>query len=78
VPQDHDVSSAALCFFIHVIYAISCLIIRSLSVMLSRISFHVLIRQLERDCNIDNVPALRQLALKDEHGFVIHLGSRLH
>nr|GEZ13604.1 hypothetical protein [Tanacetum cinerariifolium] len=33
---------------------------------------------LERGCNIDNVPALRQLALKDEHGFDIHLGSRLH
>nr|GEW64113.1 hypothetical protein [Tanacetum cinerariifolium] len=45
VPQDYDVSSATLCFFIHVIYAISCLYIRSLSVMLSRISFHVLIRQ---------------------------------
>nr|GEV92533.1 hypothetical protein [Tanacetum cinerariifolium] len=45
VPQDHDVSSATPCFFIHVIYAISCLDIRSLSVMLSRISFHVLIRQ---------------------------------
>nr|GEV37297.1 retrovirus-related Pol polyprotein from transposon TNT 1-94 [Tanacetum cinerariifolium] len=34
--------------------------------------------KLERGCNIDNVPALRQLALKDEHGFVIHLGSWLH
>nr|GEU81549.1 zinc finger, CCHC-type, retrotransposon Gag domain protein [Tanacetum cinerariifolium] len=45
VPQDRDVSSATLCFFIHVIYAMSCLYIRSLSVMLSRISFHVLIRQ---------------------------------
>nr|GEU65998.1 hypothetical protein [Tanacetum cinerariifolium] len=33
---------------------------------------------LERGCNIGNVPALRQLALKDEHGFVIHLGSWLH
>nr|GEV06397.1 UBN2 domain-containing protein [Tanacetum cinerariifolium] len=33
-------------FLIHVIYAISCLYIRSLSVMLSRISFHVLIRQI--------------------------------
>nr|GEZ04523.1 hypothetical protein [Tanacetum cinerariifolium] len=33
---------------------------------------------LERGCNIDNVPAKRQLALKDEHGFVIHLESRLH
>nr|GEX81962.1 hypothetical protein [Tanacetum cinerariifolium] len=33
---------------------------------------------LERGCNTDNVHALRQLALKDEHGFVIHLGSRLH
>nr|GEV48440.1 putative ribonuclease H-like domain-containing protein [Tanacetum cinerariifolium] len=45
VPQDYDVSSATPCFFVHVIYAISCLYIRSLSVMLSRISFHVLIRQ---------------------------------
>nr|GFA75799.1 hypothetical protein [Tanacetum cinerariifolium] len=34
--------------------------------------------ELERGCNTDNVPALRQLALKDEHGFVTHLGSRLH
>nr|GFA00041.1 hypothetical protein [Tanacetum cinerariifolium] len=33
---------------------------------------------LERGCNIGNIPALRQLALKDEHGFIIHLGSRLH
>nr|GEV30612.1 Gag-Pol polyprotein [Tanacetum cinerariifolium] len=33
---------------------------------------------LERGCNIGNVPTLRQLALKDEHGFVIQLGSRLH
>nr|GFA44803.1 calcineurin B-like protein 4 [Tanacetum cinerariifolium] len=33
---------------------------------------------LERGCNIGNVPALRQLALKDEYGFVIHIGSRLH
>nr|GEV62286.1 myb domain protein 62 [Tanacetum cinerariifolium] len=32
-------------FLIHVIYAISCLYIRSLSVMLSRISVHVLIQQ---------------------------------
>nr|GEW47939.1 hypothetical protein [Tanacetum cinerariifolium] len=38
----------------------------------------VLALELERDCNIDNVSALRQLALKDEYGFVIHLGSRLH
>nr|GFB85824.1 peptidase C48, SUMO/sentrin/Ubl1 [Tanacetum cinerariifolium] len=45
VPQDHDVSFATLCFLIHVIYAMSCLYIRSLSVMLNRISFHVLIRQ---------------------------------
>nr|GFA99248.1 hypothetical protein [Tanacetum cinerariifolium] len=49
VPQDHDVSSATLCFFIHVIYAISCPYIRSLSVMLSRISFHVLIRQIRAE-----------------------------
>nr|GEX78596.1 putative ribonuclease H-like domain-containing protein [Tanacetum cinerariifolium] len=34
--------------------------------------------KLEQGCNIDNVPAIRQLALKDEHGFVIHLGSWLH
>nr|GEY87711.1 hypothetical protein [Tanacetum cinerariifolium] len=45
VPQDYDVSSAMPCFFIHVIYAMYRLYIRSLSVMLSRISFHVLIRQ---------------------------------
>nr|GEY32582.1 hypothetical protein [Tanacetum cinerariifolium] len=32
---------------------------------------------LERDCNIDYVPVIRQLALKDEYGFVIHLESRL-
>nr|GFA81177.1 hypothetical protein [Tanacetum cinerariifolium] len=43
--EDHDISSAIPCFFIHVLYAISCLYIRSLSVMLSRISFYVLIRQ---------------------------------
>nr|GEV41563.1 hypothetical protein [Tanacetum cinerariifolium] len=49
VPQDHDVSSATLCFFIHVIYAMSCLYIRSLSVRRSRISFHVLIRQVTSD-----------------------------
>nr|GEZ37050.1 hypothetical protein [Tanacetum cinerariifolium] len=45
VPQDYDVSSAMPCFFIHVIYAMYRFYIRSLSVMLSRISFHVLIRQ---------------------------------
>nr|GEU65078.1 reverse transcriptase domain-containing protein [Tanacetum cinerariifolium] len=28
---------------------------------------------LERGCNIDFLPANKQLALKDEHGFVIHL-----
>nr|GEZ80037.1 retrovirus-related Pol polyprotein from transposon 17.6 [Tanacetum cinerariifolium] len=33
---------------------------------------------LEQDCNTDDVPALRQLALKDKHGFVINLESRLH
>nr|GEY08677.1 histone deacetylase 14 [Tanacetum cinerariifolium] len=32
----------------------------------------------ERGCNIGNVPTLKQLALKDEDGFVIHLGSWLH
>nr|GFA69387.1 hypothetical protein [Tanacetum cinerariifolium] len=41
-------------FLIHVIYAISCLHICSLSVMLSRISFHVLIRQ--EDKNFDPIP----------------------
>nr|GEW12772.1 hypothetical protein [Tanacetum cinerariifolium] len=45
VPQDYDVSSATTCLSIHVIYVMYCLYIRSLSVMLSRISFHVLIRQ---------------------------------
>nr|GEZ21831.1 hypothetical protein [Tanacetum cinerariifolium] len=45
VPQDYDVTSDMPCLSIHIIYAISCLYIRSLSVMLSRISFHVLIRQ---------------------------------
>nr|GEY77404.1 zinc finger, CCHC-type, retrotransposon Gag domain protein [Tanacetum cinerariifolium] len=42
VPQDYDVSSAMPCLFIHSIYVIHCLYIHSLSVMLSRISFHVL------------------------------------
>nr|GFA17292.1 putative reverse transcriptase domain-containing protein [Tanacetum cinerariifolium] len=42
VPQDYDVSSATPCFIIHVIYVMYRLYIRSLSVMLSRISFHVL------------------------------------
>nr|GEX83181.1 reverse transcriptase domain-containing protein [Tanacetum cinerariifolium] len=59
VPQDYDVSSATPCFFVHVIYAISCLYIRSLSVMLSRISFHVLIRQVPQDYNTSSdVPCL--------------------
>nr|GEY56048.1 hypothetical protein [Tanacetum cinerariifolium] len=42
VPQDYDASSATPCLFIHSIYVIHCLYIRSLSVMLSRISFHIL------------------------------------
>nr|GFC37366.1 hypothetical protein [Tanacetum cinerariifolium] len=42
VPQDYNASSAVLCLFIHSIYVIPFLYIRSLSVMLSRISFHVL------------------------------------
>nr|GFA23100.1 reverse transcriptase domain-containing protein [Tanacetum cinerariifolium] len=42
VPQDYDVSSATLRLSIHAIYVMYCLYIRSLSVMLSRISFHVL------------------------------------
>nr|GEW28434.1 hypothetical protein [Tanacetum cinerariifolium] len=42
VPQDYNASSAVPCLFIHSIYVIPCLYIRSLSVMLSRISFHVL------------------------------------
>nr|GEV52898.1 DNA helicase [Tanacetum cinerariifolium] len=33
---------------------------------------------LKRGCNTDNVPTIRQLALKDKYGFVIHLESRLH
>nr|GEW61855.1 hypothetical protein [Tanacetum cinerariifolium] len=32
----------------------------------------------ERGCNTDFVPEIRQLAIKDECGFVIHLESRLH
>nr|GEX54509.1 integrase, catalytic region, zinc finger, CCHC-type, peptidase aspartic, catalytic [Tanacetum cinerariifolium] len=40
--QDYDASSAVPCLFIHSIYVIPCLYICSLSVMLSRISFHVL------------------------------------
>nr|GFC64795.1 hypothetical protein [Tanacetum cinerariifolium] len=42
VPQDYNASSAVTCLFIHSIYVIPCLYIRSLSVMRSRISFHVL------------------------------------
>nr|GFB28097.1 hypothetical protein [Tanacetum cinerariifolium] len=42
VPQDYDASSAMPCLFIHSIYVIHCLYIRSLSVILIRISFHVL------------------------------------
>nr|GFA89995.1 hypothetical protein [Tanacetum cinerariifolium] len=42
VPQDYDASSAVPCLFIHSIYVMYCPYIRSLSVMLSRISFHVL------------------------------------
>nr|GEY19427.1 hypothetical protein [Tanacetum cinerariifolium] len=42
VPQDYNASFAVPRFFIHSIYVIPCLYIRSLSVMLSRISFHVL------------------------------------
>nr|GEU62423.1 hypothetical protein [Tanacetum cinerariifolium] len=42
VPRDYDASSAMPCLFIHSIYVIHCRHICSLSVMLSRISFHVL------------------------------------
>nr|GEV93246.1 hypothetical protein [Tanacetum cinerariifolium] len=42
VPQDYDVSSATPCLFIYATYVMYCHYIRSLSVMLSRISFHVL------------------------------------
>nr|GEX90646.1 hypothetical protein [Tanacetum cinerariifolium] len=42
VPPDYDASSAMPCLFIHSIYVMYCPYIRSLSVMLSRISFHVL------------------------------------
>nr|GFA96863.1 putative RNA-directed DNA polymerase, eukaryota, reverse transcriptase zinc-binding domain protein [Tanacetum cinerariifolium] len=42
VPQDYDVSSATPCVSIHAIYVMYCHYIRSLSVMLSSISFHVL------------------------------------
>nr|GFA14986.1 hypothetical protein [Tanacetum cinerariifolium] len=46
VPQDYDVSSATPCLSTHAINVMYCRYIGSLSVMLSRISFHVLIRQL--------------------------------
>nr|GEZ16118.1 putative reverse transcriptase domain-containing protein [Tanacetum cinerariifolium] len=42
VPQDYDVTLATPCLSIHAIYVMYCRYIRSLSVMLSRISFHVL------------------------------------
>nr|GEV11203.1 hypothetical protein [Tanacetum cinerariifolium] len=42
VPQDYDVSSAMPCVSIHAIYVMYCHYIRSLSFMLSCISFHVL------------------------------------
>nr|GFB30808.1 hypothetical protein [Tanacetum cinerariifolium] len=42
VPQDYNASSAVPCSFIPSIYVIHCLYIRSLSVMLSRVSFYVL------------------------------------
>nr|GFA42709.1 hypothetical protein [Tanacetum cinerariifolium] len=42
VPQDYNASSIVPCLFIHSNYVIPCLYIRSLSVMLSRIFFHVL------------------------------------
>nr|GFB83558.1 hypothetical protein [Tanacetum cinerariifolium] len=42
VPQDYDASSATPCLFIPSIYVMYCPYIRSLSVMFSRISFHVL------------------------------------
>nr|GEY23588.1 putative reverse transcriptase domain-containing protein [Tanacetum cinerariifolium] len=42
VPQDYNASSAVPCLFINSNYVIPYLYIRSLSVMLSRISFHVL------------------------------------
>nr|GEU71808.1 hypothetical protein [Tanacetum cinerariifolium] len=45
VPQDYNASFAVPCLSIHAIYVMYCRYIRSLSVMLSRISFHVLIRQ---------------------------------
>nr|GEX80385.1 ribonuclease H-like domain-containing protein [Tanacetum cinerariifolium] len=45
VSQDYDISSTTPCLSIHAIYVMYCHYIRSLSVMLSRISFHVLIRQ---------------------------------
>nr|GEY38389.1 hypothetical protein [Tanacetum cinerariifolium] len=40
--NDYNASSAVPCLFSHSIYVIPCLYIRSLSVVLSRISFHVL------------------------------------
>nr|GEX85893.1 ribonuclease H-like domain-containing protein [Tanacetum cinerariifolium] len=49
IPQDYDASSATPCLFIHSIYVMYCPYIRSLSVMLSRISFHVLYGSYEVD-----------------------------
>nr|GFA32997.1 hypothetical protein [Tanacetum cinerariifolium] len=51
-------------FLIHVIYALSCLYIRSLSVMLSRISFHVLIRQMVNTRTDTDLSAAVQNALQ--------------
>nr|GEX27553.1 protein LURP-one-related 10-like [Tanacetum cinerariifolium] len=55
--EDYDASSAMPCLVIHSIYVIHCRYIRSLSVMLSRISFHVLYGStvdIVPTCNEDN------------------------
>nr|GEW55252.1 hypothetical protein [Tanacetum cinerariifolium] len=63
VPRDYNASSAVPCLFIHSIYVIHCLYIRSLSVMLSRPSFLVLYgsqnqRDLPRDIPLVSIEVL--------------------
>nr|GEY60195.1 hypothetical protein [Tanacetum cinerariifolium] len=64
VPLDYNVSSAVPCLFIHSIYVIPCLNIRSLSVMLSRIFFSCLIRQMVNIRTDANLSAFVQSALQ--------------
>nr|GEV90300.1 retrovirus-related Pol polyprotein from transposon TNT 1-94 [Tanacetum cinerariifolium] len=47
-------------------------------VSLSMSMWFMNLTSLKRGCNTDFVHAIRQLAIKDEHGIVIHLESRLH